>query len=211
MVRRTRKMTRRTRPRRVTTSAIVHRNIENKFWQQPLTNFGSINTSWREYDLSNITQGTDLAYRIGRRIRITGVSIRGVIVGGQANLGTDDSRNVVRIVLALWDSSTNSPCTTNTVGLEDMINKRTPEGKGLFRKYVDKYLPLTSPGRDSVGYMPAQRSINIFKKMNVDVTYDSSVSTTANRRVILSMISDSTLVTNPGFVTGFYTVFFEDA
>lgn len=190
----------------------ISKAVETKFTTaNTSTSFASISTNWSEVDLTNIGQGVTATTRVGQEIDLRGVRINGVMVGGQTNVALDDNRNIVRIVLALWDTKTATPCQTNGVTLSALLNNKVPSGTGLIKKYMDRIITLNSPGRDSTGYMPAQRYIKIYKRLARKIKYSTTAGTTAQTKLVLSMLSDSVAVPNPGFVSGDLSVYFDDA
>lgn len=191
----------------------IHRDTENKFGNLNLTaNFSSVGSAWVEYEVTNIPQGSVISQRTGNQIRLRGYYVGGTIVGGQSNLASDDNRNTLRIVIALWDSSNATPLTTNGADLNSLIAKETSAGKGLVKKYVDTIIELRSPGRDSTGYLPAMRYFKKFLKLhNTLIRYSGAGSTTAQRKLIISMVSDSLVISHPGFTQGRHTLYYEDA
>lgn len=200
------------RPVKAFVKKAIAKNIENKFrTEQATTNFSSIGNAWVEVDLTDMAQGGGIGQRIGNEIKLKAFSLRGTLVGGQNNLATDDNRNTVRIVLALWDASSVTPLQTNGAGLNTYIGKRTNVSKGLLKKYIDKIIELPTAGRDSTGYLPAMKMVKMFVKLNSFVKYYGSASTADNKKLILSIITDSALVSHPGFTNGYHTMFYEDA
>lgn len=190
----------------------IHRNVENKFGNYDLTSaFGSVGNSWSETEFTNIAQGTTVNQRVGQNITARALSINGVIAGGQVNLATDDKVNTVRMVLALWDSTTATPLSANAATINSYISKEQSAGRGLIKKYMDKVITLSSSGRDSTGYLPVVKHIRKFIKCRSYIRYTASGSTTASRKLILSIITDSSVVPHPGFTQGFMTFFYEDA
>lgn len=174
------------------------------------SSFSSIGGAWVEVDLTNIAQSVTQVTRVGDHIRAKSFSLNGVLVGGQSNLATDDNRNIVRIVLAWWDSSSATPLATNGATIDSRIQSDELFGKGLLKMIYNKTVVLTSSGRDSTGYMPAQRFVKIWKKLYRYVSYSNVTGTTAGQKLILSMISDSAVVSHPGFVQGNYFFKFTD-
>jgi len=164
--------------------------------------FSSISNSWTELELTNIAQGIADYQRIGDHITSRYFSLQGTLVGGQSNLATDDNRNVVRIVLAWWDGRSTTPCASNSVVINDRIALDDTTGIGLMKILYDRTLTLNSPGRDSTGYMPAQRFVKFSRRLLRRVPYTGSNGQTGNRKLILSIISDSLVASNPGFVMG---------
>lgn len=188
----------------------LNRNIEMKYKNTLSTvSFASISNSWTELNLTDISQGDSVIHRSGRELMIKAFHLNGILVGGQSNLATDDNRNIVRVVLGLWDNST--PLTTAGADINSYIAPKQAQGAGLVKKYIDMIIPLVSQGQDSTGYMPAMRKINKFLKMSRKIQYSADTSTSSNTFLVLSMISDSSAVSNPGFVQGSIKIFFQDA
>jgi len=127
-----------------------------------------------------------------------------VLVGGQSNVAADDKRNVFRLVLAWWDCKSNTPLQTNGATLGGSIEHGQASALGLISVVYDKMYSLASPGRDSTGYLPPTKLINLHKKLSGKINYTGNGVGTANRHLILSMISDSGIIPSPGFVTGEY-------
>lgn len=189
----------------------VHRNIENKFSNTELTDsYTSIGSSWIETDLTALSQGDGVNQRSGNEIKTMGFSLNGVLVGGQVNLAADDKLNTVRIVLALWDSTTQTPLADNSATISSYVSRRSNVGRGLIRKFMDKTIVLRTPGRDSTGYLPSVRYLKFFKRIKTTVRYYNNVITAANVKLVLSIISDSSVVPNPGFTSGKFNLFWED-
>lgn len=190
----------------------IAKNQENKYSNLNLTStFSSVGNTWVETDLTAISQGTGVSNRIGHQVKTKAFYIRGTLVGGQSNLATDDNRNTFRIVLALWDSTVATPLASNGADLSSYIARQSTVGRGLIKKYMDKVIELPTQGRDSTGYLPAIRQIRKFIKCPAFIRYYGSVAGNDNRKLILSMISDSGAVSHPGFTQGQYTLFYEDA
>lgn len=225
MVYRRRRFVRRARPartRRVKTIARVARRVVRRMAElhrtAPITltsSIGSINSSWNEIDLcSNIVIGTDVGNRIGRKIAINSFYLDGVLQGGQSNLATDDAFNTVRFVLGLWRSQT--PCALNGLDIGSMINKSgygSTGGISLVRKYRDFKIILSTPGADSTGYLPAVRKVRIYVKFRrpINITFPATSTTTIQSTyLILSVISDSVAIPNPGFISGRYSLTWHD-
>lgn len=188
----------------------INQNVETKLNTGALiTNFSSIDNTWTELNLTDIATGDDVSARTGREIKISAVNIDGVMVGGQSNSVADDNINAVRVVLGLWEIST--PLTTNNAGLSSVIWPKSSYGANLVKKYMDKTIILRSSGVDSTGYMPAVMRLKKFIKMRRPITYNNTTSTSSNQFLMLSMKSDSSAVPNPGFVSGRWEVYFQDA
>lgn len=170
----------------------------------------SVATTWIEKELTELGVGGAGNQRVGDEVMVNNVGFEGVLVGGQANNSLDDNRNIVRIVMAIWDGRVATPLATNSVTISDILRKDEIVGKGLIRVLYDKVHILTSPGRDSTGYMPVQKHIKFNKKLLRKFKYASSTATEAQERIVLSIISDSTLAPAPGFVQGKWYITFKD-
>ena len=170
----------------------------------------TLSTSWIEKDLTELATGGAGNQRVGDEVMINNVGFEGVIVGGQSNNSLDDSRNIVRIVVAEWDGRVSTPLATNAATISDILRKDEIVGKGLIRVLYDKVHLFTSFGRDSTGYMPTQKHIKFNKKLLRKIKYASSTASEAQTRIILSMISDSSLAPGPGFVQGKWYITFKD-
>ena len=170
------------------------------------TNFSSVSGTWVEETWAP-QYGSTAASRIGNKIAITELSFQGVLVGGQANTVTDDNRNWVRIVLGIWKNPSSTGFSTHTVlNLNSFpsslqIDKQTQPT--LLYKIYDRTHVLTSPGRDSTGYLPPQQFVSCTHRFKspVVVTWDA-MSSIPDKQWFLSMVSDSAAVPNPGFTSG---------
>lgn len=169
----------------------------------------SISSNWGEIEITQLSQGAASTQRIGNQIKLRGFYMKGTLLGGQVNGALDDNYNVVRIVVGLYDSSSTTPLTASSVVMSGAITPETV--KGLIKKYVDKTVILRSAGRDSTGYLPAAAEVKKFVKCHPTIVYSGTGATTAQRKLIVSMLSDSSASPNPGFVNGYRALWFEDA
>lgn len=169
---------------------------------QPLTlNFGSIGSAGNVYDITNnIPLGNDLYQRVGRLIQLSEIEIHGDLFGGQSNLGTDDNRNVVRILILITNGLTTAANLSN-------INAyvRPWHIDGVVSVLYQGRFVLRSSARDSVGYMPAGQLVHIVRKTRQQITYSPL---TSNYHLLVHMISDSAIAPNPGFVSGYFRLRF---
>lgn len=188
----------------------VHRNIEDKMAISNMnTNFPSCGITWSEKDMTDITQGIDKNYRIGDEIRLRNWCLNGVVYGGQSGTAADDAEDTLRIVLALWDSRTQTPLASCSATMQTQINRETCPG--LIKKYLDVYVPLVSNGPASSGYVPVVKTIKKFVRLsNVKIKYLSNNGATAQQKLIFSVLSDSGGIPNPGFVYGNQVLYYED-
>lgn len=191
----------------------IHRNIENKvIWERLNIGWSSIGNIWSERTLVP-SQGTGISNRVGNEYRIKSIEINGVIAEGSSEVVTDDPWNVMRIVIGLWDGDNAAPL--SGLNMNDVIRK-TISPQGLMKKYYDKYIPLqvvsTEKGEGD-GYVPTLRKFKYFKlfKKPIVIKFGGSTATTANKQLVVSMISDSLAISHPGFVAGYWAISYEDA
>lgn len=190
----------------------INSGVESKLNNTVLaTAFSSCGSTWNEVELTDIAQGTGQNQRIGNHITACGFTIDGVLVGGQTNLVTDDNRNTMRIILAIWDATTATPCADNSISLSSYLSRDRIVGNGLIQKLFDKVIVLRTPGADSTGYLPAVQHIKRYIRFYRKLYYAGSSSTSCGRKIILSILSDSGAVPNPGFTSGFCNMYFKDA
>lgn len=179
---------------------MIEKKKERKQFSQALTtNFGSVGNTWAEVDvMSTIAQGDTVYSRDGAQIMIHSFLIRGILAAG-------DTTNVLRLVVALWDSATATPCATLGNTIDTVINRDVPGGAGLIRKYIDRYICIDTV--DSL-LVPIRIFWRFFRPLRVH--FAGAAATTAHRKLIISLISDSGVVAHPGFTHGVWYVGFKD-
>lgn len=182
--------------------------FEDKFITNPMTTaFSSVSTTTTFIDLAAlIGAGTDYFNRIGRQVTLSRLQVSGLLVGGQVNLAADDSYNSFRITVA----SGNVGMTWTPFGLTQVLSADLIPG--LDRVLYDRVFPLSSPGRDSTGYMKALRRVNINLALPQIVTHfqTAAAGSQNGNTVYLVMVSDSVAMPNPGFVDGSWVLRFID-
>jgi len=195
-------------------SRALSKNIEHKLiWGELATTYGSVSTAWTESTIGNMPTGNTIATRVGRTVLIHSVYLKGVLHGAQSNLALDDSHNIVRLVLAVYQGAPGlANLTTGGASTSTPISTKY-YSRQMETKIWDHYYTLDSPGRDSTGYLTQQKVVNLYHKFKTPLRVDYSDDTinTSNRSLGLSMISDSSAVPNPGFVQGYWTVNYTDA
>lgn len=171
-----------------------------------INQLASVNTTGVLINLySAIAQGTDLNQRVGRSIESLSYHLFGTLVGGQANLATDDRINTVRFVFFEATVGTVVSNVNTAWGLSIPADPRY--APGVTRVLRDELFTLTSLGRDSLGYMPASTTINMTGSYTKRLTYTSAaVNSISGTCLFLFMISDSAAVANPGFTSGAWAV-----
>lgn len=181
---------------------------EVKFITNPMTAaFASVSTTTSFIDITAlIGAGTDYFNRVGRQITLSKLQVSGLLVGGQTNLAVDDSYNSFRITVAAG----NTGMTWTPYGLTQVLSADLVPG--LDRVLYDRVFPLSSPGRDSTGYMKALKRIEINLDLPKIVTHfqTAAAGSQNGNTVYLVMVSDSVAVPNPGFVDGSWVLRFVD-
>jgi len=205
------------KPTKKSVTAIVKNQIAKSqewghFTRSMVDEFGSVPNSWLEYDLcSQITEGDDVMNRQGREIRIGSLEIKGIMSAAAVGGVGDDLVNQMRLCIALWNGSATTPLETSGVDLETPIMKSDLAGNQLIKKYVDKFIPLntTCQGRAN-GYVPEYKTFKYYKKFKepIVVKFSSNAGTYPDKKLMVSFISDSSAVTNPGFVSGYMNLRF---
>lgn len=193
----------------------IHKNIENKFDYGALaTVFTSIGSTWSELPFGLIGRGTEVNKRIGNSITVKSIQLEMVIVGGAVNSVADDARNTIRMVLASWDGDTNQPLGTASWSMDYPIRSTLgPSANNMIKKYYDKYITLPSPGPDDTGYIPGMRKVSYYKyfKKGYKMNFADATADHPDKKLILSMISDSSVIPNPGVTNGYFVITYEDA
>jgi len=200
---------------------VLDRHVEDKFQSYNIadagTAFGSVGNAWQEFSVGLPAQGLTGATRVGRRIRLKYLKLYGIICQGSSGALLDDAYNATRIVVALWSgTSGTTPLQTSAFPMGYPLMKMTSlPGNGLIRKYLDRYIALNSNGTEKGqgdGYVPGIRTFKWFKRFtNLYINFADDTYTYPDKRLQISMISDSSANPNPGFVTGHIVLCFEDA
>lgn len=191
---------------------------EHKYANTQLTaSFSSVGNAWVEYDLlSPITAGTSpIAERIGRKISVIGVQIKGLLFGAATGFGgADDYFNSVRICVLGFHAdkggSSLSPLSTAGIGINNPITRTNTAG--LSHIFRDNLIALTNPPYGSNLCAPGHRSVNIFIRFRKPLVVDFTGGTAHYNQyqLYLSMISDSTAIPNPGFASGWTRLIYTD-
>jgi len=196
----------------------VDRNIENKQTTGSMvTSFGSLSSSWIEVDPTSISQGVTGNTRVGRKVRIKSLEIRAVISSGANELLTDDPYNVVRICIAWWSgAAAANPLFVTGTTIDAPIRKNLGTRNYLLRKLIDKYVTLTVTSTEKGGgdgYTAGLRQFKYYKsfRKGVLITWGDDTVSYPDKRLIISMISDSAAITNPGVIRGYFVLTYEDA
>lgn len=196
----------------------IDKNTENKLrYINLVTQFGSIGTSWNEVSFNTLAQGAAKEQRIGNKIRIKSLEVKGVISAGANELVTDDAFNVIRVIIALYDGATLTPLSTAGRGMNDPLRVDYLSANGrLKKKFLDKYITLEVTGTEQGagdGYTPQLKQFKYYKNFGkgITVNWSSDASTYPSANLMMACLSDSLAVTNPGFVAGYAVMTYEDA
>lgn len=192
----------------------LDKNIEDKTVTISLpASFSSISTTPVEYNWCQISQGLDTGNRIGRRIRVKSLYFRGIVGLGASQIATDDPYNCLRIILATWKGNTTTPLASVAGSSVNTVYHVRSGYPLLMKKYADKLVALnTSSGNVGGGYTPVQRKVEFFKKFkHLYINFGDNLYTSADKTLVLSMVSDSGAVPNPGFHAGYARMVYEDA
>jgi hypothetical protein len=193
---------RRSIPRGLSSAMVTTKGGEIKFWAANLTStFTSVSTTPVGIDITNlIAQGLGVGQRIGCAIQPIAFSVRGTLLGGQANAVTDDTYNTVRILVMEIDSNF---ATLVGITVQSVLEPRT--FAGLRHVLLDRIITLSTPGRDSTGYLPAVKNISydLNLRYKPQYTYTGAAGSTINpTSLVMAMVTDSAAVANPGFTGG---------
>lgn len=194
----------------------LDKSIEDKHIVRNLTDWNSISTSWSEFNMSSMAQGTGGEYRIGRRIKIKSLLIKGVLCSGVNQTSLDDAYNVVRIVIGTFTfGSGTTPLASYAITINQPIDS-TVGVAAVQKLYLDKYITLncsTNEKGPGDGYAPVLKNFNYYKKFKkpIYINFADDTATTPNKRLFFSLISDSVAVPHPGFINGYIYMRYEDA
>lgn len=161
--------------------------------------WSSIGNAWQEYDpFSQIDVGNDYYQRGGRQIYCDRLEIRATLIGGQSNLATDEAYNAFRIVVASYKGGIGAitPLATAAQQLHWPISRNAA---AVDRVYYDETYMLRSPGRNSTGFMPATKELRLSIPIGRVYNFAGSLPATNFDHIVVSAISDSAAIPNPGF------------
>lgn len=197
------------------TIAKLYDKPEFKFTTNPMAlTFGSVGSAWTELPMNVMVQGLTGVTRIGRKIAVTSVEIDAIYTGGQIGGAVDDKYNVMRIVLAQWESNNVTPLATTTATLDTPINRNNFRCQNMVRKYLDKYVTMVPNmvDPDGTGYLPNLYRFKYYKRFSKPIVTEFADDgiTYPDKVLSLSMISDSVAVVNPGFINGYWRMTYLD-
>jgi len=208
---------RKTYRRRRTGKPMVRRLIramaEHKQSTGALTSgWNSVSTAWTEVDLlAGIIEGGAITNRIGRKISITSLEIKGVLMGGAIGAITgDDMYNNIRMLIYVGNGnkfgSAITPLATAGVSINTPIRKYSHNW--VSRVLRNQYIGITNQPIDADTAAPGHRPYNVFIKFKkpLHIQFTGSGTNTNQQQLWISMISDSTAVPHPGFTSGYFSV-----
>lgn len=199
-----------------TIQRVITSNYEKKYVEgQMFTTFNSIGNTWTELDLTNITQSVGNIGYTGTTYRIKSIMFYGLLQSGTTGTATDDDTNLVRIILANWkDAAGGTPVASAGVTLLSQSPNKATGALHLQRKFMDRTVTLINQCADfdGTGYIPQMKKIKYFKRFRgkgLPIVHEHNNTHQLNH-IYLSMISDSSAVPNPGFITGWWRIKYID-
>lgn len=193
------------------TKSVTYTNVSSTY--------GSVSTTWVENNFEGVGQGTARDQRVGAKIAIRSLWIEGIFTQGSNGTSADDMWNVLRIVIALWRKEAGTtPFASQAVtvpGLNHPIVKGDDTCIGMIKKYYDKTFKLETNGVERAsgdGYCPRLYKFKYYKRFRkpIVMTWPGNNGADPNCRLRMSMLSDSTAIVNPGFISGFSRITFKD-
>lgn len=183
--------------------------------------FSSITSTWTERWLtSSIVLGTDDFQRIGRKIRVLSIEVHGTLQNGYGG-ATGDVWNQVRFHCGLWryNTSVSNPLAADAITFNNPISKNgfgtTQMEARLIKNYKDKTINFNPPHTfDNAGAyqytFPVVRSFKWYKRFKkpVVITYDSAGNPRSD--ILMAVMSDSLVASNPGFINGWLKIMYDD-
>jgi len=212
-----RRSSRRTSSRMI--RSVVQRMAEKKLIPYQLmggSTLGAISSAWNEVDvLSQIICGTDWTQRIGRKIQVTSLQFEGTLCGGcSPSHIADDPYNTIRMVVYSSRIPKTGTSLSPLFSASQTINSLITYGQvPTIHKYKDQLIILNNKEFAPGECGPQVRKVKWFLKFKKPfiVTYTHNTAVDYNQsQLFVSMISDSAVVPNPGFVNGRMTVRFTD-
>lgn len=182
-----------------------------------LSNFNSITTAGRDQLVTGITTGGENFQRIGNRISIHSIELKGVLVGGQTGTSADDNVNIVRLILGVWKAGWTSPVVNWISSVPSAMNQPLNKqslfaGSKIQKKLLDQYISLPVQVALSAGYAQNPVPVSFFHRFKTPLRmeYPDGGTAAADLAIYLSAISDSTTIPSPGFSQGYILVTYTD-
>lgn len=175
----------------------IAKNVETKMIvYNSAAEFNLLSTTWTELQVSNIAQGTGLISRIGRQVKLKSLEVDMLI-------DKTDATNMFRIVIGTYMGTLTTPMTTALATMNTAITKNNLNG--VIRKYLDKYI-VCDGVKQSIAHFKYYKQ---FKKP-VYITWAADAGN-PDKRLIMSILSDSGAAAHPFSSAGRIVLRFEDA
>lgn len=146
-----------------------------------------------------IWPGNQSNQRIGRKIYLKNLVIRGSLISGATGASTvDDAWDAVRIVI-LWaapNTTIGARLDASGTGLYTPIRNQDFVNRVIFDK-VYTLRSLISLG--SGNFVPAVKEIHINKRLNKTITFNDTDQYVLGRELYVMMVSNSSAIPNPGW------------
>lgn len=180
------------------------------------TIFRSIPNTWREWDmLGDQVAGASVHTRVGRKTAIHTIKIKGVLAGGAVGTGgADDYYNSIRMVIwigaAAKVGAALTPISTAALPRDHPLNHEYVPG--LKKVLLDKYIGITNQAYGANLCAAGVREIEYFHRFDppLMVQYQNDLAQYNQTQIYLAMVSDSSAVPSPGFISGQYEYTFYD-
>lgn len=158
--------------------------------------FNVISTTWTELNTTNIAQGLTVINRVGRQVKLKSLEIDMLIEKA-------DATNIFRVIIGLFSGQLTTPLQTGAATISQAITRNTLNG--LIKKYLDRYI-VCDGVKQSIAHF------KYFKKFTKPV-YITWASDAANqdKKLFVSILSDSGAIAHPLSTAGRINLRFEDA
>lgn len=153
---------------------------EDKFFDTDISGaLGLIDSQWFKVNLAIIPQGVNQSNRIGRKIKISSVHIIGTLFKASTLLA-NDTGEAIRLEI-VQDKQTNGAAyaenTRKVLNIMDSFNNLSNSGR--FQTMKQKNINMQQQGAGLDAWPTMVRQVNMYKKCNVIMEYDASLSTGA--------------------------------
>ncbi len=157
---------------------------EKKFLDTTITD-AAISTTMTITNLTVIPEGNGESERIGRKVTIKNVHVKGIVV---LNDQTSASLTTSQVIMMLvQDTQTNGAqfTATDLLDTDNFHSFRNLANSGRFKVLYKKTLNMKSPGgsgrgtTDTLAFSEDIRQINVNKTCNIEMEYDNSATTGA--------------------------------
>lgn len=155
------------------------------------TVFATLPNTWVEQDVSTVGEGDALYQREGREIRITSLEIKCTFHV------VDNPGNTFRVVIGLFNGTQATPLATAGVSYDNILVPVACRNF-LMKKYFDKYICINTASE-------TDRYFHYFKKFKkpIVIKFGDDTSTYPDKRLFVSIMSDSGAVTHPYVAAGY--------